>query len=55
MDTSERRFEDEIEYALTHVGPTELDLYESRSPAGYDRSLGLYPQDLLDFVRDTQA
>ncbi|MCS4484003.1 type I restriction endonuclease [Gleimia sp. 6138-11-ORH1] len=54
MDTSERRFEDEIEYALTHVGPSELDLYESRSPDGYDRGLGLYPQDLLDFVRDTQ-
>lgn len=54
MDTSERRFEDEIEYALTHVGPSELDLYESRSPDGYDRVLGLYPQDLLVFVRDTQ-
>lgn len=54
MDTSERRFEDEIEYVLTHVGPSELDLYESRSPDGYDRVLGLYPQDLLDFVRDTQ-
>lgn len=54
MDTSERRFEDEIEYVLTHVGPSELDLYESRSPDGYDRTLGLYPQDLLDFVRDTQ-
>ena len=54
MDTSERRFEDEIEYTLTHVGPSELDLYESRKPDGYDRTLGLYPQDLLDFVRDTQ-
>lgn len=54
MDTSERRFEDEIEYALTHVGPSELDLYESRDPNGYDKALGLYPQDLLDFVRETQ-
>lgn len=27
MDTSERRFEDEIEYWLTHVGPSEFDLY----------------------------
>ncbi|MDK7122777.1 type I restriction endonuclease [Pauljensenia sp. UMB6358] len=54
MDTSERRFEDEIEHALTHVGPSELDLYESRDPNGYDKALGLYPQDLLDFVRETQ-
>ena len=41
MDTSERRFEDEIEYWLTHVGPSEFDLYESKSPSGYDRQLGL--------------
>lgn len=54
MDTSERRFEEDIEYVLTHVGPSEFDLYESRSPDGYDRVLGLYPQDLLDFVRETQ-
>ena len=54
MDTSERRFEDEIEYSLTHFGASEFDLYESRSPSGYDRELGLYPQDLLDFVRETQ-
>lgn len=54
MDTSERRFEDEIEYWLTHVGPSEFDLYESKSPSGYDRQLGLYSQDLLDFVRETQ-
>ena len=54
MDTSERRFEDEIEYSLTHFGTSEFDLYESRSPSGYDRKLGLYPQDLLDFVRETQ-
>lgn len=54
MDTSERRFEDEIEYWLTHVAPSELDLYESRPSAGFDKQLGLYPQDLLDFVRETQ-
>ena len=54
MDTSERRFEDEIEYSLTHIGASEFDLYESRSPSGYDRQLGLYPQDLLDFARETQ-
>lgn len=54
MDTSERRFEDEIEYWLTHVGPYEFDLYESKPSAGYDKQLGLYPQDLLDFVRETQ-
>lgn len=54
MDTSERRFEDEIEYALTHFGQTEFDRYESRDPSGYDKTLGLYPQDLLDFVRETQ-
>ena len=54
MDTSERRFEDEIEYSLTHIGDSEFDLYESRSPSDYDRQLGLYPQDLLDFVRETQ-
>lgn len=54
MDTSERRFEDEIEYWLTHVGPSEFDLYESRPSAGFDKQLGLYPQDLLGFVRETQ-
>lgn len=54
MDTSERRFEDEIEYWLTHVGPSEFDLYESRPSAGFDKQLGLYPQDLLNFVRETQ-
>lgn len=54
MDTSERRFEEEIEYVLTHVGPSMLDLYESQNPDGYDRVSGLYRQDLLDFVRETQ-
>ena len=54
MDTSERKFEDEIEYSLTHVGRSEFDVYEPRDPRGYDRALGLYPSDLLDFVRDTQ-
>ncbi|WP_257878437.1 type I restriction endonuclease subunit R [Schaalia turicensis] len=29
-------------------------MYESRDPNGYDKALGLYPQDLLDFVRETQ-
>lgn len=54
MDTSERRFEEEIEYWLTHFGPSEFDGYESKPSAGYDKQLGLYPQDLLDFVRETQ-
>lgn len=54
MDTSERRFEEEIEYSLTHFGTSQFDLYESRDPSGYDRQLGLYPRDLLDFVRETQ-
>lgn len=54
MDTTERKFEEEIEYALTHIGASEFDLYESRDPSGYDKKLGLYPQDLLDFVRETQ-
>lgn len=54
MDTSERRFEEEIEYSLTHFGTSQFDLYESRNPSGYDRQLGLYPRDLLDFVRETQ-
>lgn len=54
MDTSERRFEDEIEYWLIHFGPSEYDVYERREQAGYDKQLGLYPSDLLDFVRETQ-
>lgn len=54
IDTSERRFEEEIEYSLTHFGTSQFDLYESRDPSGYDRQLGLYPRDLLDFVRETQ-
>ena len=54
MDTTERRFEEEIEYSLTHFGASQFDLYESRDPSGYDKQLGLYPRDLLDFVRETQ-
>lgn len=54
MDTSEHRFEDEIEYSLTHIGKSEFDVYEPRDPRGYDRVLGLYPSDLLDFVQETQ-
>lgn len=54
MDTSERRFEDEIEYSLTHIGKSEFDVYEPRDPRGYDRVLGLYPSDLLDFVQEAQ-
>lgn len=54
MDTSERRFEEEIEYALTDVSLSKFDRYESKPSSGYDRQLGLYPQDLLDFVRETQ-
>lgn len=54
METTERRFEEEIEYSLTHFGASQFDLYESRDPSDYDRQLGLYPQDLLDFVRETQ-
>lgn len=54
MDTSERRFEDEIEYSLTHFGESEFDLYQSRDPRGYDKKLALYPEDLLEFVRETQ-
>lgn len=54
MDTSERRFEDEIEYWLTHFGSSEFDMYESRSLSSYDRELGLCPEDLLGFVLETQ-
>ncbi|MGK0541646.1 type I restriction endonuclease subunit R [Propionimicrobium lymphophilum] len=54
METTERRFEEEIEYSLTHFGASQFDLYESCDPSGYDKQLGLYPQDLLDFVRETQ-
>ena len=54
METTERRFEEEIEYSLTHFGASQFDLYESCDPSGYDKQLGLYPRDLLDFVRETQ-
>ncbi|WP_208317286.1 type I restriction endonuclease subunit R [Canibacter zhoujuaniae] len=54
MDTSERRFEEEIEHWLTNVGSSKFDRYESRPSAGYDKQLGLYPQDLLEFVQETQ-
>lgn len=53
-DISERTFESEIEYSLTHEGADEYANYESLPPAGYDRQLGLYPSELLSFVRETQ-
>lgn len=53
MDTSERRFESEIEYWLTSQGG-EFYRYESRDPRGFDRQLCLYPADLLEFVKTTQ-
>ena len=53
MDTTERRFETEIEHSLTTVEPG-LRAYESRDPRGFDVDLGLYPDDLIDFVRETQ-
>lgn len=54
METNERRFEDEIEYALTHSNTSEFGLHESRDRDGYDKELGFYTSDLLDFVRGTQ-
>ena len=53
MDTTERRFETEIEHWLTTAG-IDLQRYESRDPKGFDVDLGLYPDDLIGFVRDTQ-
>lgn len=53
MDTSEGRFESEIEYWLTTQG-AEFDRFESRDPQGFDRQLCLYPADLIQFVKTTQ-
>lgn len=53
-DISERTFESEIEYSLTHEGADEYANYESLPPAGYDKQLDLYPSELLSFVRETQ-
>lgn len=53
MDTSERRFESEIEYWLTTQG-SDFDRFETRDPQGFDRELCLYPADLIEFVKTTQ-
>ena len=53
IDTSERVFESEIEYCLTHLGK-KSERYIKGDPRAFDRSLALDGKMLIAFVQDTQ-
>ena len=53
IDTSERVFESEIEYCLTHLGK-KSERYIKGDPRDFDRSLALDGKMLIAFVQDTQ-
>lgn len=48
MDTSERRFEEEIEYALLNSG------YIKGNPKNYDKELAMDTNEVFHFIQDTQ-
>ena len=48
-DHTERAFETAIEVGLTSSGG-----YETRKPSAYDEALALFPDDVSDFLRDSQ-
>lgn len=53
LDTSERMFESEIEYCLTHLGK-KSERYIKGDSRDFDRSLALDGKMLIAFVQDTQ-
>lgn len=53
IDTSERVFESEIEYCLTHLGK-KTERYIKGYPDDFDRVLALDGVKLLDFIKATQ-
>ena len=53
IDTSERVFESEIEYCLTHLGK-KSERYIKGDSRDFDRSLALDGKMLIAFVQDTQ-
>ena len=53
IDTSERVFEREIEYCLTHLGK-KSQRYIKGNPKDFDRVLALDGKMLIAFVQDTQ-
>ena len=53
IDTSERVFEREIEYCLTHFGK-KSERYIKGDPKDFDRALALDGKMLIEFVQDTQ-
>ena len=53
IDTSERVFESEIEYCLTHLGK-KSERYIKGNPKDFDRALALDGKMLIAFVQDTQ-
>ena len=53
IDTSERVFESEIEYCLTHMGK-KSERYIKGDPKDFDRALALDGKMLIEFVQDTQ-
>lgn len=54
MDTSERKFEEEIEYALLNTGD-EKSRYIKGNPKNYDKELAMDTKAVLEFIKDTQA
>lgn len=54
MDTTERRFEEEIEYYLLNIGE-EKDRYTKGNPQNYNRELAMDTGAVIDFIKSTQS
>lgn len=54
MDTTERRFEEEIEYYLLNIGE-EKDRYTKGNPQNYNRELAMDTGAVIDFIKNTQS
>ena len=54
MDTTERRFEEEIEYYLLNIGK-EKDRYIKGNPQNYNRELAMDTGAVIDFIKSTQS
>ena len=54
MDTTERRFEEEIEYYLLNIGE-EKNRYIKGNSQNYNRELAMDTGAVIDFIRSTQS
>ncbi len=54
MDTTERRFEEEIEYYLLNIGE-EKDRYIKGNLQNYNRELAMDTGAVIDFIKSTQS